>query len=610
VLNEPPAQDGSGRPERNPDQLVAGLRRDVPVSSETGNSVWGSDAIAAMLRALDLPYVCLNPGASFRGLHDSLVNFLGNERPQIVLVLHEEHAVSIAHGYAKITGRPLGAIVHSNVGLMHASMAVFDAWCDRVPMVVLGATGPVDAAQRRPWIDWIHTAQDQAALIRHFIKWDAQPASVPAAYEALLRAMQIAETAPKGPVYVCFDTVLQEAQLSELPSLPDVNRYRSAPSPHPSSALIARAAEVLSAAANPIILMGRVTRDRDAWNGRVDLAERLGATVFTDLKVGAAFPTDHPLHTVPPGFFLSPSGAATLREADVVLSLDWVDLAGTLKQAWGNAPVSATVIQVSLDQYSHNGWGMEHQGLPPADLYLLCDPEPAVTLLNCAITPAARREPRPKPDRIAPSGNDDTISIAMLAQTLKRAADTDPVCLIRLPLGWSGDLWDFADPLDYLGYDGGGGIGSGPGMAIGAAIALKGTERLPIAILGDGDCMMGANALWTAANVEVPLLIIVCNNRSFFNDEVHQERVAKDRGRPVENRWIGQRIANPEPNLALIAQAQGLDGIGPVTSPDDLPSALADAISRLKQGRPVLVDVHVTPGYSPSMASGMTRSHE
>src|SRR5215204_4367323 len=196
-----------------------------PALANEPGDYWGSDAVALMLRELDLPYVALNPGASYRGLHDSLVNLLGNRDPQMLLCLHEEHAVAIAHGYAKVTGRPMGAIVHSNVGLMHATMAMFNAWCDRTPVFVLGATGPVDAAKRRPWIDWIHTAQDQGALIRHFIKWDAQPASVPASYEALLRAKQIAETAPKGPVYVCFDTVLQEVQLSELPSLPDVSRY-------------------------------------------------------------------------------------------------------------------------------------------------------------------------------------------------------------------------------------------------------------------------------------------------------------------------------------------------------------------------------------------------
>src|SRR5688500_16638276 len=170
--------------------------RDVPVASPQPENLWGSDAIAAMLRALDIPYLALNPGASYRGLHDSIVNYLGNERPQMLLCLHEEGAVAIAHGYAKVTGRAMGAIVHSNVGLMHATMAIFNAWCDRMPVIVLGATGPVDAVKRRPWIDWIHTARDQGALVRGYVKWDDQPASPGAAREALMRAMWIANTTP------------------------------------------------------------------------------------------------------------------------------------------------------------------------------------------------------------------------------------------------------------------------------------------------------------------------------------------------------------------------------------------------------------------------------
>ena len=415
-------------------------------------------------------------------------------------------------------------------------------------------------------------------------------------------------TAPRGPVYVCFDTTLQETKLAALPPLPDVRRYAAPASSHPVPALIAQAAALLSTARNPVLLMGRVSRSASAWSERVALAEALRAKVLTDLKSGAAFPTDHPLHAAPPGVFLSPGSAAVLRAADVVLSLDWTDLDGTLKQAWGVAPVSAKVIQVSVDQFSHNGWGMEHQGLPPSDVYLLCEPESAVTALNAALAPRAGEVMVPvlRADA-APERDAGTISIAMLARELRHAAGSDPVCLIRLPLGWSGDMWDFRHPLDYLGADGGAGIGSGPGMAIGAAMALQGTGRLAVAILGDGDCMMGVNALWTAANAQVPVLMIVANNRSFFNDEVHQERVARDRGRPVENRWIGQRIGNPDPDLAMIARGQGLDGIGPVESPEALPAALADAIARLKQGRAVLVDVRVTPGYSPSMAAGITR---
>jgi thiamine pyrophosphate-dependent acetolactate synthase large subunit-like protein len=589
------------------------VRRDIPVPVKSREELWGSDAIALMLREMDIPFVLLNPGASFRGLHDSLVNYLGNESPQMLVVLHEEHAVAIAHGYTKVTGKMLAAIVHSNVGLMHATMAIYNAWADRVPVLVLGATGPVDAAKRRPWIDWLHTAQDQGALIRNFIKWDAQPASVPAALEAMLRAGQIAETAPQGPVYVCFDVSLQEGKLPENPTMPDPARYRPGTPSRPSDESIRQAAAMLSGAQRPVILMGRVSRNTAAWDARVALAEALDADVLTDLKQGAAFPTDHPLHAADPGFFLSPDATAILKAADVVLSLDWLDLAGALKQAWGDQPVGSRVIQVSVDQYSHNGWSMDHQGLPPVDLYLLAEPASAVELLVDAVTPRAARKlaPRSRATTSATAAaGEGSITVATMAAALKRSTAGRDVCLMRLPLGWSGDLWDFYHPLDYLGYDGGGGIGSGPGMAVGSALALKGTKRLPVAVIGDGDFMMGVSAFWTAANAQVPMLTVVCNNRSYFNDELHQERVAKDRGRPVENRWIGQRIGNPDLDLATIARGQGLIGIGPVTGPEALDQAFAQGIEAVMQGHAVVIDVRVTPGYSPSMSSGMTRSHD
>src|SRR5688572_14004211 len=251
--------------------------RDVPVASPQQENLWGSDAIAAMLRALDIPYLALNPGASYRGLHDSIVNYLGNERPQMLLCLHEEAAVAIAHGYAKASGRMMGVVLHSNVGLMHGSMAIFNAWCDRMPMLILGATGPWDAARRRPWIDWIHTAADQGALVRDYTKWDNQPASVPAAYEALMRAVQMASTAPRGPTYINLDAALQESKIGAMPPLPDVSRFRSPEPVRPSRESVKAAADLLSTAENPAILVGRVSRDLDAWKARVALAEKLQA---------------------------------------------------------------------------------------------------------------------------------------------------------------------------------------------------------------------------------------------------------------------------------------------------------------------------------------------
>lgn len=586
------------------------FRRDVPVATPI-EQWWGSDAIAALLRRFDISYACLNPGSSFRGLHDSLVNYNGNTDPQIVLCLHEEHAVAIAHGYAKVTGKPLAVILHSNVGLMHASMAIYNAWCDRVPMLILGAHGPVDAARRRPWIDWIHTSQDAGALVRSFVKWDDQPVSLQASFTSLLRARQITETAPRAPVYVCLDVSMQEAPIDGPPVLPRVERYAPAPAPHAGPELIERMTQLLAGARRPVMLVGRVSRDESEWRERIALAERLQAQVFTDLKVGAAFPTDHPLHPHAPSVFFSPEAAATLKRADVILSLDWVDLQGTLKQAWGIDEVSARVLQVSLDHNLHNAASLDHQDLPPCDLYAAAEPASVVRALLAALGEGGMpRAAAPAPALRARAADDGAtdISMAVLADSLSDCLAGDAACLVRLPLGWSGDLWHFRHPLDYLGYDGGAGIGSGPGMAVGASIALAGSERLPVAIIGDGDFLMGNTALWSAAALQVPMLVIVANNQSFFNDEVHQERVARDRGRPVENRWIGQRIGEPRVDLAAMARAQGFDGIGPVTTRSELASVLADAIAKVRSGRPVLVDVQVRPGYAPSMSAGMTTS--
>jgi len=577
------------------------VRAEPPVAGPEQKEIWGSDAIAAMLRALDIPYLALTPGASYRGLHDSIVNYLGNTRPQMLLCLHEESAVAIAQGYAKTSGRMMGAVVHSNVGLMHASMAIFNAWCDRMPVLILGATGPWDAAKRRPWIDWIHTASDQGALVRDYTKWDNQPASVPAAYEAILRAAQIANTAPRGPTYINLDAALQEAKIGALPPLPDVKRHRAPDPVLPAAHLVDAAAKLLSGAKHPVILAGRASRGESGWKERVALAEKLQARVLTDIKLGAAFPTDHPLHAAPPATFLSPDTAKLLREADVVLALDWIDPAGVLKQAWGAEPVGAKVIQVSPDAHLHRGWSMDYQGLPPVDLYMMCEPEAAVPLLLDAVKarPAAPvSKPAPLPDP-APDG----VSIRTLADALNAATKGIDVCITRLPLGWNGAYRHFRHPLDYIGSEGGGGVGAGLGITVGAALALKGTGRLPVAIIGDGDFLMGATALWTATHYGVPCLVLVANNRSFFNDELHQERVAKERSRPVENRWIGQRISGPDIDLAMMARAQGAEGIGPITKAAELRPAIEKGIQSVRGGAVCVVDVRVAPGYDTNLSA-------
>ena len=569
---------------------------------------WGSDALAELLSRLDLRYLALVPGSSYRGLHDSLVNYNGNRDPRMLVCLHEEHAVAIAHGYAKVTGRPMAVAVHSNVGLMHATMAIYNAWCDRVPMLIIGATGPVDAARRRPWIDWIHTSADQGALIRPYVKWDDQPASVEAALDSLAQAYSITRAAPSAPVYVCLDVSLQEQPVAAPPAIPDVRRDRSPRSHGPDAEAVRATLEYLGQARRPLFLFGRASRDERDWDRRVALAERYGALVLSDLKNGAVFPTSHPLHPDPPGIFLPAASAELIGAADLILSLDWTDLAGTLSAAASHGhPASARIVSCTSDSALRNGWSKDSFGPAPVDLSVPADPD----LLVRALVEAARPEPgepakpaawpvgdgTPAPSRnpAVHDGDGDGIGMHDLAEALTGALAGSPACLVRVPLGWHGADLEAAHPLDYLGMDGGAGIGSGPGMAVGAALALEGTGRLPVAVLGDGDFLMGGTAVWTAARYRLPLLIVVANNSSFHNDVVHAERMASQRQRSASNTWIGQAIADPDPDLPAFARSLGFHAVGQVRDRSALPAALAAAVAAARSGQCALVDVRIRP---------------
>jgi thiamine pyrophosphate-dependent acetolactate synthase large subunit-like protein len=342
--------------------------------------------------------------------------------------------------------------------------------------------------------------------------------------------------------------------------------------------------------------------------------------VVTDLKVGAAFPTDHALHTGTPAILApSPEAQAAIQGADVLLSLDWVDLAGTLRSL--SQPYAGKVVHVSLDHTLHNGWSMDYQGLPPVDLLIAADPDDVAI----ALADALRDRPIAPGTRTPASGaaseairvlaergehQDGRLRVDHLALTLRAAVGGRDVSLLHLPLSWNGAWWPFRHPLDFIGGDGGGGVGGGPGISVGAALALKGSGRLPVSICGDGDFLMGVTALWTAAHYRIPLLLVVANNRSFFNDEVHQERVARMRQRPVENKWIGQRIADPDIDLAALARAQGAQAYGPITAHEALAPAFAKAIAAVERGAVAVVDVCVEPGYAPVMTETMLASRE
>ena len=585
---------------------------DRPVPGDNKPMEWVSDVSAEMLRRMGIKYVSLNPGASYRGFHDSIVNYLGNEDPQMLLCLHEDHAISIAHGYSKVADEMMGAIVHSNVGLMHGLMGIFNAWCDRAPILVMGATGPVDAPLRRPWIDWIHTAKDQGALLRNYVKYDDEPRSAEAIVETMLRANIMAQQAPKGPVYVCFDAGLQETPLREGEvKIPDVARFKLADPPPASADAVEKTADLLIKSRKSVLMFGRMSAKTDDWDRRIKLAELTGAGVITDLKNRASFPTAHALHIGAPSNWVSPLGGEELLAADVVISFDWVDLAGSFKPLTPRGGVNGAVVNCTVDSYVHNGWSADHFGLAPADIPVLADPDVFVGQLIEAVEKKlsgkklwdGNAKPKAEPVAQEDKAADAKIVPRDIAFALKEARGDHKLTLTRVPLGWAADSWDFDHPLDYLGNDGGGGLGSTAGGAIGAALALLETDRMAVAIVGDGDFMQGGSALWTAAHYKIPALYIISNNRSNFNDEVHQEAMATQRNRPKENRWIGQRIDEPALDLAGYARSQGVQADGPVEKVDDLVDAFRRGLEAVANGEPYLIDVIVQPGYSSPMVT-------
>jgi thiamine pyrophosphate-dependent acetolactate synthase large subunit-like protein len=371
---------------------------------------------------------------------------------------------------------------------------------------------------------------------------------------------------------------------------------------------VAAIAAALRKTARPLLLVGRVSPDQAAWDRRVELAEVLGADVLTDLKVGARFPTRHPAHREPPGLSATAGGLAMIREADMVVSLDWVDLGGTLRLAHAGARRAARSCSARSTSTATTAGAWRTRRYRPRTSR--CSPIPTGWSRSCSPCSARRCEGRAAEARNAAGAIRSAVARAfavrnrrpMPLQAMAEAAAAilapEKPCYIRLPIGWPGDVCKFTTALDYLGFDGAGGIGSGPGMAVGAAFALQDSDRLPVAIIGDGDFLMSVTALWTAVHLRLPLLVVVANNRSFFNDELHQDRIARERGRPVENRGVAIRIDDPAPDLATLARGQGAVGYGPVATLAALRSTLTVAIAKVRGGATCVVDVHVAREYA------------
>lgn len=565
-----------------------------------GPAAYGSDLVVDLLRALGTRYVPLNPGSSFRGLHDSLVNHGGNTDPQLLLCLHEEIAVSLAHGYAKASGQVGVAAVHDLVGLMHASMAVYDAFCDRVPLLVLGGSGPVDPALRRP-IDWAHSATTQAELVRDFVTWDAEPAT-PAAFVAdVLTAHRRAASVPRGPAYVSLDAGVQEAALTEPVALPDLALHAPAPPPAADEASVARAVDVLLDARRPVVTAGAMNWDPAATPVLVELVELLGAAYVED-RNSVSFPSTHPQNGT--------GDPRWLADADVVLAIGVPDVPGRLRRRGrGRAAAPTTqpaIVDVSTGHLDQRSWSNAFSTPFPRAAQLLADPLAGARQLVAAFRErspdaADRRErviAQVRATRAARPVPSDTRPIAparLVAELWSVVRDVPHLLCLRNTRSWPEGIWEFPGAGSYLGHSGGGGVGYGPGAFVGGALAARDRGLLGVGIIGDGDLLMAAGALWTAVHYRIPGLLVVNDNGSFYNDEPHQAAVARERGRPEANSWIGMRIADPAVDIDRLAASYGCWTAGTVTEPAELAGAFTKALAAAQEGRLAVVHVRTEP---------------
>jgi acetolactate synthase-1/2/3 large subunit len=575
------------------------VERPTGVPAEAHEPEYGSDVVVETLRGLGYRYLPMNPGSSFRGLHDSVVNFGGNEHPQLLLCLHEEIAVSMAHAYAKASGRPAAAAVHDLVGLMHSSMAVYNAACDQVPLLLLGGSGPADPTKRRS-IDWIHTASTQAELVRDYVKWDAE-ALVPQDFRATVtRAHTISHTGPPGPTYVSLDADAQEQRLAG-PVPPLAAAATTVPALAPDAVALAAAVDALLTAERVTVVAGRLARDPRVTQPLVELVELLGAA-YVDERNAVCFPTAHPQNL---------NGDRTaLADADTVLAVGVGDLPGALPPAAGGT--ARTVLDMSYGDLGLRSWSQERGHQLVADVLLVADPLPGLLALLDALrdkgAPGAFAERRADVAQrcaqrrtalaTARTAEWDASPIApsrMVAELWDVVRETDWMLLLRNTRSWPENVWQFNGAGDFLGHSVGAGVGYGPGAMVGGALAARDVGRLGVGIIGDGDFLMAAGALWTAVHYKIPMLVVVNDNSSFYNDEEHQAEVARHRGRPVENSWIGMRMSAPEVDLAALARSYGCWATGPITDPNVLRGVLGIARDRALAGEVAVVQVRTDP---------------
>jgi acetolactate synthase-1/2/3 large subunit len=561
---------------------------------------YGSDVMVDAIKACGFKYVSLNPGSSYRGLHDSLVNYGGND-PEIITCNHEKLAVGIAHGYTKAAREPMACILHDIVGLLQGTMGIYYAWLDRAPVVVFGGAGPMAYDRRRPNIDWIHTANIQGNVVRDYTKWDDQPASVASVPESVMRAYRIATAAPQGPVYVALDAGLQEDEVGDI-ALPNWERLITPSAIGPDPRALLALAQRLCAAERPIIVTSYAGRDSGAFAQLTELSESLGIGVI-DTGWRLNFPNRHP-HAVT---------MELIPESDCVLFVDVKDMGKwtqkldrTTRQIESLIPDDAAVLDLGFNDLGIGAWSHDHAQLHETDLQVTADTAVALPLLielcaelNTNTRDAWRARLREFHDETwaawgrqaqEESPLSPVATSRLAAEVWEVVKDYDWVLTAGTASGWAPKVWDFDREYRHPGAS----LGTATqiGMSIGVALAHKGSGRLVVDLQPDGDLMFDLGALWIAAYHRIPMLAVMFNNRAYYNDWEHQERIAHARGTDVSRAYIGMEIAKPAPDFAAAARAMGWFGEGPIEDPDQVQAAVRRAAEMVMQeGRPALVDV-------------------
>lgn len=579
----------------------------------------GADFMVDVLKSLKFEYVAENPGSSFRGIHESLINYGGNRAPEVLTCLHEESAVAMAHGYAKIEGAPMMVLAHGTVGLQHASMAVYNAYADRVPVfLVIGNI--LDVAYRRGDVEWAHAVQDATAMVRDYIKWDDTPASLTHFAESAVRAYKVTMTPPHAPVVLVADAVMQEEPIPEA----DRGRLRvpkltPASPPVGDPGAVAELARLLVDAKNPRIIAGRVARTPRGLTALVELAELLQAPV-QDMRftLRMNFPSRHPLRM--------PAGSP-VADADVILGLEHPEFYGNLyamtpqnRYGMTSRPLfaeGAKIVTISSAELLTRSNYQEFGRYIEADLAIPGDAEATLPHLVEAcrrlITPERRRAMDERGARIAAANR------AALDRDIEAAAsgwDASPVSTARLSAeiweaiqghdwslvsdvafisNWPHRLWDITQHHQYIGWSGAYGIGYGLPAAVGAALANRKRGRLSVNIQCDGDFNYAPGVLWTAAHHRIPLLTVMHNNRAYHQERMYVTDIAGRTRRDPRRSGIGNDLTDPNIDYASMAKAYGVAGIGPIERPADLGPALKRAVEIVAKGEPALVDVVTQP---------------